>query len=376
MSEQNTQPVFNPEDIEAQQPFAKQATTGMPESDNPDRLSPVRLPAAAIVGRPENTEPAAEQAEQDTATGLRAAQEGWLKRRGFDPEDPKSVPRLTLGPQEYELFVGADPGHARKVYKIAQGDQDYCPYALVDRRSDDPTEPPQPKLMRVYDADFGTVIQPGIIAQDFQRSSPGSGDPSAPESPATDGADTYIKVDISDALATSSKRLEKLVTKLMDGQTKDPFSTAHGDIAVRAGDLFEGQRDAYVWVGDTSITKAVELTRILPEKYPSVCVVRGEMREAANGKAGMAQIDNPEVVFKIEGEALKGLQEVYGSLYRTPDFALTQQQRTERDTLFNDHVKSLISQAAKDNAQQRDAYMRRAQFAQQPPLRARKIPRR
>lgn len=159
----------------------------------------------------------------------------------------------------------------------------------------------------------------------------------------------------------------------MEGQTVDPFSTAYGDIGVRAGGLAPGQKDAYVWTG-SAITKSVELTIAFPGQYDSVCVVSGHRREAANGKAGMAQIDNPVEVLKIEGQTLEHLQDTYRRLYHEPDFALTEQQRLERDELFNDHVVSLISQTARENKARED-YERRAQYARQPKLRAREIPR-
>lgn len=370
MNEQITQPAFNPDDIGAQQPTAEYTAANLPESGgNPDELQPVRLPAAALIGNPEATEPAK---EQDTATALRAAHEGWLKRRGFDPKDPKSVPRLTLGEREYDLFRNAPAdylGYARETYGIPQDDQDNSPYALVDRKFDDPNRPADPKLMIVNDVDFGTTIDDAVIAKDFQNGDPDSGGPSTPESP----NDAYKTVDITDTLVKSSRELKTFAKDLMGKKTEDPFSNARGDIGVRAGDLFPGQKDAYIWTGN-SITKSVELTLAFPKQYGSVCVVRGQMREAANGKAGMAQIDNPEVVLKVEGDALKNLQDTYRRLYHEPGFALTEQQRSERDKLFNDHVENMISQTAREN-REREEYERQMQYAQQPRLRAREIPR-
>ena len=73
-----------------------------------------------------------------------------------------------------------------------------------------------------------------------------------------------------------------------------------------------------------------------------------------NGKAGMAQIvarageAQVSVVLTIDGDSLKRLQDVYRDLYRVPDFALTESQRSERDIEFGRLV-NLISEAAAAN---------------------------
>jgi hypothetical protein len=215
---------------------------------------------------------------------------------------------------------------------------------------------------------FGTAIDRTRIAADFQQPDTDPEDPN-PSRPNIGGA--LITVDIGDTLEKSTGGLRRLANKVMSGQTTDPLSEHYGDIGIRAGDVAPGQKDAYVWRG-AAVQKSVELTLALPSTYDSVCVVRGERREAANGKAAMAQIDNPTTVLKIEGENLKDLQQVYREMYRTPDFALTDEQRQARDELFNDYFQQQISSAARDNharAQSEQEYWRRQQ---QP--RARQLP--
>lgn len=155
MSEQTTQPVFNPDGMGVQQSPAEHTEADMPDRGDSAGLPLVRLPAAVLVRGPEDIESAS---EQDAAERLRAAHEGWLERRGIDLA---RVPRLTMGEREYDLFRNAPPDYldyARKTYGIPQDDQDNCQYALVGRTFDDHSRPPEPKLMIVNDADFGPQL--------------------------------------------------------------------------------------------------------------------------------------------------------------------------------------------------------------------------
>jgi len=142
---------------------------------------------------------------------------------------------------------------------------------------------------------------------------------------------------------------------------------------VRAGGLASGQKDAYVWT-TSPFAKSIELTIAFPSQYDSVCVVRGQRREPANGKAGMAQIDDPTVVLKVEGENLRELQRLYQGLYHEPDFALTEEQRRGRDELFNDYLAHQISSETRSNRNREQAREDDARRMRQPQLRAREIP--
>lgn len=276
---------------------------------------------------------------------LKAAYAGWLERRGIDPA---SIPHLTMGEREFDLFRNAPSGYldyVKRRCEIPRDDQDDCKYALIDVVPDDANLPQRPALVEVTEADFGTVISPRIIAKDFQDADSDSDGPSTPESGPTSA---YATVDIGEALASSYRDLRYLAATIMQGETANPFSRKYGDVAVRAGEPAPEQKDAYVWT-TAPIAKSVELTLNNPYTYDSVCVVRGRMKEAGNGKPGMAQIDDPEVVLKIEGENLAHLQSTYRELYRAPDFALTAEQRAQRDELFNGQVASLIAEAAHRN---------------------------
>lgn len=276
--------------------------------------------------------------------------------------------------REFDLFRNVPTdyiNYTRQLYNIARSDQDVCLYAFVDIRPDDatlPTLPTQPELMMVDEVDFGKVISTLEIAMDFQA--PDS-DPDAPLAP-EGGA--YATVNIANALAASSGGLQTTVEELMRDQTIDPLSSHYGDIGVRAGGLSQGQKDAYVWTA-APFTNSVALTIAFPSQYNSVCVVRGQKREASNGKAGMAQIVDPEVVLMIEGKNLIDLQRVYQDLYHVPYFALTEEQRRKRDVLFNDHLAQLISNEASKNRATEQARQASERHRQQPQLREREIPR-
>jgi len=304
---------------------------------------------------------------QEAAEGLKEAQEAWLERRGVDPA---SIPRLTMGQREFKLFRNVPStylDYTTDLYEIPQDDQVGAQYALVAIKPDDPNLPHEHKLTIVTEADFGTTIDRERIDMDFQIPDPGPDSPLMPES-----GGAYKTVNIADTLVTSAQGLRTLTEGLMRGITTDPLSDHYGDIGVRAGGLAPGQQDAYVWTY-LPFFNAVALTMAFPGKYDSVCVVRGQRREAANGKAGMAQIVDPEVVLRVEGENLRELQRIYQELYHNkPDFALTEEQSRGRDELFNDYLAHQISSEARSNRARKDDEYR----TQQPPqLRAREIPR-
>lgn len=289
--------------------------------------------------------------------------------------EAERIPHVTLTQRAFNGLTsigveGSDASsnvaYAKTLYDIPDEDQLPTRYALVDVVSD-PDLPPTPKLVTVYEADFGTVIDRGAIAKDLQYL---DSDPSNPLMPNSGGEGH--KVDIREALRESGREIESLASDIMKVNAVDPFNGQHGDIGIRAGSPFEGQKDAYVWVGPTSFTNAVELTLLDPKKYDSVCVVSGQMRVAANNKAAMAQIDNPTEIFTIKGANLERLQRVYQKLYDQPDFALTEGQRKARDGLFNDQLKFLISYMAEKNEQQRIFNEQRSQT--QPRQQARELP--
>lgn len=275
---------------------------------------------------------------------------------------PEDIPQLTMSEREYRLFGIVGIGHsdtshmiqyAREVCKIPQGDQYGARYALVEIESGDPNLPPTPLLVDVTEADFGTVIEPEYVEMDnfYLSKEPSPGNPTAPES-----ASAHFTVDIKKdgTLARSQEGLKSFAAELMKGRTTDPFSGINGDMRVRAGGIATGQKDAFVWENGRPFASAVELTIAFPGQYNSVCVVAGDRMDPINGKAGMAQIvarageAQVSVVLTIDGDSLKRLQDVYRDLYRVPDFALTESQRSERDIEFGRLV-NLISEAAAAN---------------------------
>ena len=285
---------------------------------------------------------------------LRVAYGGWLERRGINPAD---IPHITMDSRAYDVFRNAPPAYAdyvKQCYGILQGDQDNCQYALVEVAPDDPDSEPIPQLVVTNQVDFGTPIDYEVIADDFAQ--PGS-DPNNPSAPESSGG-AFRTADISDELASSWTELDVFAKTLMSGESTDPFSTSEGDIGIRAGGIRPGQEDAFVWDGLNPFKNSLALTASLPGLYDSVCVVRGKRRaEPINGKRGMAQIEHPVEVLKIEGENLKALQDVYRKLYAQPDFAVSEAQRHERDRLMDSYLVSLIStEAQKDSTQQDDDY--------------------
>lgn len=307
----------------------------------------------------------------EAADVLRAVYAEWLERRGIDP---LTTPHLTMGRREFDLFRNAPPdyrNYARDIYGIPRVDQNDCQYALVEIEPDDPNLSPIPELMVVDEQDFGTTIDLETISRDFHNPDSSPDNPLTPES-----GGAYKTVNIESNLSEARGGLQTFAAELMKGETTDVLNSHYGDIGVRAGGLASGQKDAFVWT-TSPFTKSVQLTIAFPRTYDSVCVVRGQRQEAANGKPGMAQIVDPTVVLKIEGENLRELQRVYQKLYHEPYFALTEEQRRARDEIFNNYLADQISQEAHKNraaeqARQDDERRRR----QQPQLRAREIPRR
>ena len=68
----------------------------------------------------------------------------------------------------------------------------------------------------------------------------------------------------------------------------------------------------------------------------------------------MAQIIDPTVVLRIEGENLRELKRIYLALYHEPDFALTEMQKQARDETFNDYLIRQVSHEATSNRARED----------------------
>ena len=117
----------------------------------------------------------------DTTEALRAAQEGWLERRGVDLA---GVPRFVMGRREFDLLRNAPESYfldIRQLYGIPQDDQDNCRYLLIDIAADDPNLPNEPNIMIVDEEDFGTTIEPPTIGMDFQNVDPNPHTPPMPD---------------------------------------------------------------------------------------------------------------------------------------------------------------------------------------------------
>lgn len=266
---------------------------------------------------------------------------------------PESIPRIVLKEREFGLFRAISEDSAssikntRKLYGITDSDQLAPEYALVDVESDIPNQPSTPLLILVTEPDFGTIVEVDRDSK-YLKSDLDPNNPVAPESGA------YHTVDISEALIESSYDLKLFASELIGNETENPL---HGRFWMRAGGVTivdsEGiervQEDAYVWENSTPITEAVKLTIAFPSQYNSVCAVTGERQDAGNDKVGMAQIKHPRVLLTIEGKNLERLQNIYRQLYREPDFALTVEQRTRRDEIFNDYFFSFTAEAAENN---------------------------
>lgn len=318
--------------------------------------------------------------EWETEAGRQAAFDGYLERRGIDPA---ATPRLTMNRREFDLFRNAPPAYtsyARQVYGIPQEDQANAPYAFVSVTPENPDQQFNSGLVITSDDDFGTQIDLEIVSWDFQPSEPHPDDPDAPES----ATGALISVDISETLNSMPAELHDFAVKLMEGKTVDPLSTHYGDIGIRAGSLHAGQKDAFVW-NVSPFTRSLELTIAFPTQYDSVTIVRGHRRPASNGKPTMAQIDNPEEVLRIEGEQLQALQDIYRKLYRKPDFALSAEQRSNRDQLFNTYLSTMLSRRASRNRAAEQEKQQEETAQQQPkarqeqrrsqPLKVRQLPR-
>jgi hypothetical protein len=277
-----------------------------------------------------------------------------------------------MGQREFDLFRNAPRGYqdyAKQLYGIPEGDQTDCQYALIDKVPDDPNLPSDSELLVLTEVDFGTPIDRKVIDADFQSSDM---NPDGPRTPESGGA--YATVDIEDTLIKSRQGLSTFAEKLMEGKTVDPLSSHYGDIGIRAGGLRPGQEDAYVWKV-SPFKKAVELSLAFPERYGEISIVRGEKREAANGKTTMAQIVKPTEVLKIEGERLKELQQEYRDVYYQQDFALTEQQKRARDELFESYLVDQISAQASKNRTAAQAQQDSERMRPQPQQQARPTPR-
>lgn len=267
--------------------------------------------------------------------------------------EPQGAPHITMTERERNLFsvVGMARGgypslveHVRSLYGITPDQQDdqFAPkYALIDVVSDDPSIPNESLLVDITEKDFGTVIE---VELDKTYPQADDADPDSPLAPKSGNA--YMTIDISDAISDSTVELRGFAHQLMDRQTANPLE---GRFWVRAGDVATGKSDAFVWENGRPFASAAALTMAFPSQYGSICVVVGERQDPANGKPGMAQIHNPEVVLKIEGENLALLKKIYGRLYAQPDFALTTEQRQQRDKVFNDYIVLFISDVVENN---------------------------
>jgi hypothetical protein len=314
----------------------------------------------------EGAEPS--QQAQDATEELRPAYVEWLEKRDIDPT---TVPRIEMGEREFLLFMGlpsSDYTRARKIYGISSADQVNCQYVQINIKPSDPSLPPNPELVTVTDADFGTAI-------DLNRTNALQSSVSAPDGPMPESGGALRTIDIGDTLVGSADGLQTVARGLMRRETVDPFAGNAENIGIRAGEPAPDQKDAYVWTA-SPFTKSVELTRAFPLTYDSICIVSGQRRDAANGKAGMEQIENPRVLLKIEGEDLENLQRVHEDLYKQPDFALTEAQRKERDQLFNGYLEGLLSEEARRNRiRQQDREDDERRLQQRPLLQERPIPR-
>lgn len=296
-----------------------------------------------------------------------------LDRSDADPATVTTIPPMSR--REFNLFRNVGIGGSHLVYstredykiKVPSDDQTDHQYAWVQIDGEGTV------LVDVAEADFGMVIDREVIENDFQDP-----DPDNPLTPDSGGAFATVNPEeFANTVAVSVHGIQLFAKALMDQKTTNPFDTYDGDIGVRAGALMPGQKDAFVWT-TTRITRSVELTIAFPGQYDSVCIVRGQRREGGpiNGKAGMDQIQNPTVVLKIEGDNLTALQKIYRELYHAPNFALSDEQRRQRDQTFNDYVESeIIRQASQNRTDQQtrldDEYRRRHQ---PPKLRERRLP--
>jgi hypothetical protein len=282
--------------------------------------------------------------QQETLEKKRKDCLDWLEKREIDSS---SVPIIDMNQREFDLFRNFPTNpkeygdYIRKIYEIPSGDQQDCRYIIAIISPIGSSLPAKLELVDVTEIDFGTTID---IQKDEINFSPVNPDLN-PGEVATDN--------IAEELNDARESLNIFVEKLMKGQTLDPFNREKGDIGIRAGDIFDGQKDAYIWK-DSVIASSVILTINFPWHYRCIAVVRGREVKPGNGKDGMAQILNPEVVMKIEGEDLVELQEIYKMLYKVPNYALTEDQRNQRDSLFNYSLVKLISAKAHSNKRIQD----------------------
>ena len=283
--------------------------------------------------------------DTETVDGLLSMYLDWLKKNGIDPSE---VPFITMSLQDYEDFRSAKStefNHLRQLYKIPSDDQQNCEYAII-RIPDSPSQLDSLLLVDVTDRDFGTTID---IPQGVELNRP----PKGPNNPDLLGGMTASE-DIGDTLAIAGQELRALVEKIMKGQTSSPLNTTFGDIGIRAGAIAPGQQDAYVWKV-SPFANAVSLTINFPFQYDCVAIIRGQETSAGNGKLNMAQILKPSEVFKIQGDDLQELQKIYFKIFAKPDFALTEEQRVARITLFNDSLAALIAEQAQKNKDAEEA---------------------
>jgi len=295
--------------------------------------------------------------QQETLEKKRKACLDWLEKREIDSS---SVPIIDMNQREFDLFRNFPTNpkeygdYIRKIYEIPSGDQQDCRYIIAIISPIGSSLPAKLELVDVTEVDFGTTI--AVDSEDKEFTKPIR--PKKPDGP-TLSAVEYATTDISEALRDAHGRLIEFVENLMHNQTADPFSEENGDIGIRAGGLITDQKDAYIWDSYDRIAASVVLTINFPRQYNCVSIIKGQKVEAGNGKAGMAQILNPEVVMKIEGEDLARLQSIYRMLYAQPNYALSEDQRRQRDQIFNDLLVHLISTRAYKNRGMQERERRR-----------------
>lgn len=273
------------------------------------------------------------------------AYKAWLEGRRIDPD---TLPRITMDKPTFEALRNCEPKDQRGIrsaHGIPQEDQQDYRYIFVDLEQEGLSTL---ILVNVSEVGFGAVLDPPSDLLPGVQRAVDPDEPSNPNAP----RDALHTVDITETLTHARRGLNRFASLLMEGKAEDPFDRGEGVIGIRAGQPAPGQKDAYVRTNDIPFTEAVALTVNFPSRYESVCLIRGDkFREAANGKRGMAQIDNPETVLVIEGYDLARLKNLYNEIYYEPDYALSDNQRDERDQIFNDFLTGLITEKAKENQQ-------------------------
>src|SRR5438045_7432844 len=125
-----------------------------------------------------------------------------------------------------------------------------------------PNSSTESRLASLVHQPFGTILAREPIDKDKadRTHDPDRNGPLAPEGGA------YHTVDGRE-LSDSWYDLKDVASGLVGGKTESPLS---GEFWLRAGGIGANQKDAYVWEGATSLTKAVDLTVAFPGQYNSI----------------------------------------------------------------------------------------------------------